>query len=598
MTPTTIRTSRFSGCSAASSGVSTPCSADGGRTRTSWARTTPRTSGPNIRLASCSSRAPSPSGSCAIGVSEPGRARDQAQALGQLRLGLAAAARCRRGRTAAAAGPSRPRHVRLHLGDDGQQVGARWGAHRPFSCRAVVEFEHGHPQPRRQPARARPRLLVPVAVAVLLILVFGGVLVSLYTDLLWFRETGFSKVFSTVLRTKLLLFVIFGLLMAVAIGSNLALAYRMRPPFRPMSLEQQNLEKYRLAVERFMVPVMLGGERGVRDLRGDRRGRSLGDLAAVAQRAAVRDDRPAVPQGPVVLHVHLPDAAVHPRLRDGDPGAVAAGVGGHALPVRRGAAAERGGADQRRGAGAPVGAGRADRAGEGGRLLAGPVRAAVLAARGGAGRRRTPTSTRCCRPRRCWSASRSSAGCCSSRTSWCATCCCRPVRWRCWSSARSRSAGSTRRYVQRFQVRPNEVAKESAYIQRNIDATREAYQIDDVDIQQYNAVATATRRRCATTSGRSRTRGCSTRTSSGRRSRTTRAIRNYFGFNDSLDIDRYTIDGKTQDYVVAVREVDQSRLRSRPAELDQPAPDLHARQRLRRRRRRTARPTTGRRCSR
>ena len=136
---------------------------------------------------------------------------------------------------------------------------------------------------------ARPRLLVPVTVAVLLILVFGGVLVSLYTDLLWFRETGFSKVFSTVLRTKLLLFVIFGLLMAVAIGVNLALAYRMRPPFRPMSLEQQNLEKYRLAVERFMVPVIDRGERGVRDLRGDRGGGAVGDLAAVAQRAVVRD---------------------------------------------------------------------------------------------------------------------------------------------------------------------------------------------------------------------------------------------------------------------------------------------------------------------
>src|SRR3954467_532290 len=96
---------------------------------------------------------------------------------------------------------------------------------------------------RNPSLQGRPRLLVPVTVAVLLILVFGGVLVSLYTDLLWFRETGFSKVFSTVLRTKLMLFVVFGLLMAVAISVNLALAYRMKPPFRPMSLEQQNLER-------------------------------------------------------------------------------------------------------------------------------------------------------------------------------------------------------------------------------------------------------------------------------------------------------------------------------------------------------------------
>ena len=38
-------------------------------------------------------------------------------------------------------------------------------------------------------------------------------------------------------------------------------------------------------------------------------------------------------------------------------------------------------------------------------------------------------------------------------------------------------------------------------------------------------------------------------------------IRNYFDFNPSLDIDRYTVNGKTQDYVVAVRELDQSKLR-------------------------------------
>ena len=79
---------------------------------------------------------------------------------------------------------------------------------------------------------ARPRLLAPVAVVVVLLLVLGGVFVSLYTDLLWFRETGYSTVFSTQLRTKLLLFVVAGLLMAVLVGANVTIAYRVRPPFR------------------------------------------------------------------------------------------------------------------------------------------------------------------------------------------------------------------------------------------------------------------------------------------------------------------------------------------------------------------------------
>ena len=32
-------------------------------------------------------------------------------------------------------------------------------------------------------------------------------------------------------------------------------------------------------------------------------------------------------------------------------------------------------------------------------------------------------------------------------------------------------------------------------------------------------------------------------------------LRNFYGFPDQLAMDRYTVDGKTQDYVVAVREL-------------------------------------------
>ncbi len=104
---------------------------------------------------------------------------------------------------------------------------------------------------------ARPRLLAPVMVVIALVLLLGGVGVALYTDLLWFRDVGFGEVFSTVLQTKLLLFTAFGLLMALLVGANIALAYRLRPPFRPMSLEQQNLERYRVAVEPYLTPVLL-----------------------------------------------------------------------------------------------------------------------------------------------------------------------------------------------------------------------------------------------------------------------------------------------------------------------------------------------------
>ena len=79
---------------------------------------------------------------------------------------------------------------------------------------------------------SRPRPLASAIAVLLVLIVLGGVFVSLYTDLLWFREAGQSEVFSTVLGTKVLLFVLFGLLMALVVGINLAVAYRLRPPFR------------------------------------------------------------------------------------------------------------------------------------------------------------------------------------------------------------------------------------------------------------------------------------------------------------------------------------------------------------------------------
>ena len=106
---------------------------------------------------------------------------------------------------------------------------------------------------------ARPRLLGPVLVVLAVVLLLGGVVVSLYTDLLWFRSVDYTQVFTTVLTTRLLLFVGFGLLMALLVGANVYIAYRVRPPFRPMSLEQQNLERYRVAVEPFLRSILLLG---------------------------------------------------------------------------------------------------------------------------------------------------------------------------------------------------------------------------------------------------------------------------------------------------------------------------------------------------
>ena len=71
---------------------------------------------------------------------------------------------------------------------------------------------------------------------------------SIWTDRLWYDEVGFTGVFDTVLRTRVLLFTLFGTLVAAFVGANLAAAYRLRPPDRPNTLEQRGLDRYREAV--------------------------------------------------------------------------------------------------------------------------------------------------------------------------------------------------------------------------------------------------------------------------------------------------------------------------------------------------------------
>jgi uncharacterized membrane protein (UPF0182 family) len=95
----------------------------------------------------------------------------------------------------------------------------------------------------------RAKLTVSVLGTLLVLLVLATSSVGVYIDWLWFGEVGYREIFSTILGTRILLFLLFGLFVALAITANIVIAYALRPPFRPMSLEQQNLERYRVVVE-------------------------------------------------------------------------------------------------------------------------------------------------------------------------------------------------------------------------------------------------------------------------------------------------------------------------------------------------------------
>src|SRR3712207_1380035 len=100
------------------------------------------------------------------------------------------------------------------------------------------------------PTLSRRAKLVLGAVAVLLVLFTAiGTLTNVYVDYLWFDETDYTEVFWTELQTRALLFAVAGVATGGLVALSIHLAYRFRPTFRPMSLEQQNLERYRQSLE-------------------------------------------------------------------------------------------------------------------------------------------------------------------------------------------------------------------------------------------------------------------------------------------------------------------------------------------------------------
>ena len=98
----------------------------------------------------------------------------------------------------------------------------------------------------------RPKRPGPFALTAIVLVILGSVLVGLsgfYADFLWFRSVDFQTVWSTVLITKVSLFIFFGLITSLFITTNVYLAYRSRPLYAPVSVEADNLERYRGQLE-------------------------------------------------------------------------------------------------------------------------------------------------------------------------------------------------------------------------------------------------------------------------------------------------------------------------------------------------------------
>jgi uncharacterized membrane protein (UPF0182 family) len=114
--------------------------------------------------------------------------------------------------------------------------------------------------------------------------------------------------------------------------------------------------------------------------------------------------------------------------------------------------------------------------------------------------------------------------------------------------------------VQTFQVVPNERTLEAPFLQRNIEATRTAYGLNNVEVVEYDATIVAepgALRNDAKTTASIRILDPALVSDAFRQ---LEQYRQYYSFPNRLHVGRYEIDGEVQDTVIAVRELNQAGL--------------------------------------
>ncbi|MFA5891372.1 MAG: UPF0182 family protein [Actinomycetota bacterium] len=106
--------------------------------------------------------------------------------------------------------------------------------------------------------RSRPRPLALIAVAVAVALLLLGGVANFYTDVLWFREVGFTNVFTTGILTRLGLGAAFGVAFALVLLFNLWIVQKITRPARYFSLPDQVLERYRTSLQPYTKWLVIG----------------------------------------------------------------------------------------------------------------------------------------------------------------------------------------------------------------------------------------------------------------------------------------------------------------------------------------------------
>lgn len=401
------------------------------------------------------------------------------------------------------------------------------------------------------------RRVSPLTITFIVLFVLTSILFSLsgfYADLLWFRSVGFVDVWQTSLFTKIYLFNGFGLATAAIISLNIYLAFRKRPVYVPVSVEADNLERYRAQLEPirrlasigiFLVIFYFAGTAGTRFWQQwllFRNSTDFGqvdpqfglDISFFAFKLPMYQALIGWGISTIVLAI-IAAAAVHyiyggirTQVKE-ERTTVAARVqlsillgllvllkavaywfDRYALTLKEG------------------------------RLITGLTYSDVNAL--------LPAK----------SILAAIAVICSLlffaniiRKSWLLP----TAGVALMVIASVLIAGVYPAAIQQFQVKPSESTKEAPFIQRNIDATRDAYGLSKVEVTDYQATVTTSAGQLANdaaTIANIRLMDPNVLSSTFRQ---LQQIKPYYAFADSLDIDRYKIDGKERDVVVAVREL-------------------------------------------
>ena len=130
-----------------------------------------------------------------------------------------------------------------------------------------------------------------------------------------------------------------------------------------------------------------------------------------------------------------------------------------------------------------------------------------------------------------------------------------------WLAATLLMGGIYPALLQRYEVEPNELVRETPYIQYNIDSTRLAFNLDKIEIRDFAEIDPLDQNDITSNADVLN----NIRLWDYRPLRATytqlQALRPYYVFGE-IDIDRYEIDGETRQVMLATRELDKTQLPS------------------------------------